>query len=225
MANRVCRRCGKEYEGSHGSSLCRVCVEAQRHKSNLKKRTCQTCGSEFPGGPRAYYCPACRAERRKEADRRCKERRAAGKTRAIGSEDLCEICGEPYAVASGLQRYCDSCATERRNAAALARYHSDPDAVEIRRERRSAGNPTIPCVVCGRSFEKSGCWITCSRECSRIHADALTRKWAAEHPERRAELNKDWYRRYFESLTPDELEQYRETKREAARNRYRNKEV
>ena len=50
MPNRVCRRCGKEYEGPSGSSLCPVCVKAQRHKSNLKMRTCRTCGAAFPGG-------------------------------------------------------------------------------------------------------------------------------------------------------------------------------
>lgn len=223
MVNRVCRRCGKKYEGNYGSSLCPVCVNAQRHKSNLKIRTCQNCGVNFPGGPRAYYCPDCRAERKKEAERRCKERKAAGKTRVIGSTDLCTACGKPYTIVSGLQQYCDACATERRNAAALARYHANPDAVEERRERRSAGNPTVKCVICGKDFVKSGCWITCSRECSRIHAEKLKRTWAVEHPEQRAELNKDWYRRYFESLSEEELELYREAKRAAAQNSYHKK--
>ena len=225
MPNRVCRRCGKEYEGPSGSSLCPVCVKAQRHKSNLKMRTCRTCGAAFPGGPRAYYCPACRSERAKEANRRCKERKAAGKSRAIGSVDICSICGKPYTVASGQQKFCEACATEQRNAQALARYHSDPDIVQKRRDLRAEGNPQSECIICGESYTQSGNWLTCSSACSRIHAENLKEKWAAEHPERRAELNKDWYRRYFESLTPDELEKYRESKRESARTRYhKNKE-
>lgn len=219
MANRVCRRCGKNYEGPQGSSLCPVCVETQRHKSNLKPRTCQSCGAAFLGGTRAYYCPDCRAERKKEEKRRYQERKAAGKVREIGSMDLCSVCGKEYTVSSGNQRFCESCAAEARRAQALASYHADPDRIVKRNELRAAGNPTEQCIICGKDFVQTGHWITCSRECSRIHAANLKKKWEADHPEQCAELNRDWYRRFFESLTPEELERYRQKKREAARER------
>lgn len=224
MPKRLCRRCGKEYEGSHGSSLCPVCVKAQRHAGIIKQRTCRTCGVQFPGGTRAYYCPDCRKERQKEANMRFQARKAAKKTRPIGSTDLCAACGNPYVVASGLQQFCEDCQLQRKREGALARYHADLDSVQKRRDRRSDGNPESECIVCGKPYKQAGHWLTCSRECSRIHADQLRTQWAAEHPERLAEINKDWYRRFFESLTPEELEQYREKRRVSARNRNKHKE-
>lgn len=220
MPKRLCRRCGKEYEGSHGSSLCPVCVKAQRHTGNIKQRTCRTCGVEFPGGPRAYYCPDCRKERQKEASRRFNARKAAGKTRAIGSTDLCAVCEKPYIVASGLQQFCEDCQLQRKREDALARYHADPDAAQKKRERRSDGNPDAECLICGKTYKQSGHWLTCSRECSRIHAENLKSQWIKENPGRRSELNKNWYRRFFESMSAEELAVYRSDKAAAARMRY-----
>ena len=62
------------------------------------------------GGPRAWYCLNCRWERQKIADIKCAERRRLGKTRKIGSADLCVICGNPYTVKGGRQKYCEKCA-------------------------------------------------------------------------------------------------------------------
>ena len=223
MPIRVCRRCGKNYDGAQGSSLCPVCVEVQKHKSSSRPRVCKTCSTAFWGGPRAYYCPDCRAERKKEQFRLYHLRKAAGKVRKIGSTDICTVCGKEYTVSSGNQRFCEECAAEAKKARSLAVYYADPDRIERKKEFRAAGNPTAQCIICGKEFTQTGHWLTCSKECSRIHADQLAAKWRAENSELRATLNKDWYQKFFESLTPEELEQYREKKRAAARIQYANK--
>ena len=74
---------------------------------SMYKRICRECGKEFEGGPRAWYCPECRNERRLERQRIYWRN---GYTRKIGSTDCCEMCGKPYTVNSGLQRYCSECA-------------------------------------------------------------------------------------------------------------------
>lgn len=108
---RICRTCKVEYEGDPGSTLCPACVKAQK-ATTIRTRVCRTCGAEFPGGPRAWYCPGCRSDRQREQSRDAKRRKAAGKTRAIGSTDTCTICGNAYTVNSGRQRYCPDCAPD-----------------------------------------------------------------------------------------------------------------
>lgn len=83
-----------------------------RGASTLAPRVCRNedCGREFLGGPRAWYCPECRLERRRRQSREGKRRKRAGEVRELGSEDVCEICGGPYIVQSGNQRYCPECA-------------------------------------------------------------------------------------------------------------------
>ena len=99
MANQVCRRCGKEYEGSHGSPLCPECVNAQGNKSNPKVRSCKTCGAEFPGGSRAYYCPSCRTARKNQQALDAQRRRRAGQSCKVPrtrNKKICVICGASF---------------------------------------------------------------------------------------------------------------------------------
>lgn len=110
----------------------------------MMPRTCRACGRVFDGGPRAWYCPACREERKKQAYRQYRQRKAAGNTRPIGSIDLCEICGKPYTVEGGLQRFCPDCAPAHLkavdNAQSLAYKQAHPDAVKAANVRFAARN-------------------------------------------------------------------------------------
>lgn len=162
---RLCKYCGAEYDGDPGGSCCPDCAARQR-ETTLRPRTCRACGATFCGGPRAWYCPTCRAERKAEATRRYRQ---AGPARPLGSEDLCEICGQPYTVMSARQRYCTGCAedairaVDRQQSLAWNREHTTPDQ---RRRTRQNATATIRCVICGRGFVPRTVAKTCSPECS-----------------------------------------------------------
>lgn len=122
----------------------------------LIKRVCISCGASFEGGPRAWYCLNCRKEREKEAKAKYKERKKAGKARELGSEDLCEICGKPYTVESGQQRYCKDCAPEQYkiidSKQSLELYQKKKDTINpIRNQKRRIAPKT--CLICGKNFE------------------------------------------------------------------------
>lgn len=104
---RKCSQCGKLYwTKSKYSYMCEDCAKAVKSSSVLRTRVCARCGAEFEGYPRSKYCPKCKpeVEREQAAERR------KHKPRKIGSEDICEACGKPYIVKSGLQKYCPECA-------------------------------------------------------------------------------------------------------------------
>lgn len=112
----------------------------------VKDRVCRQCGAVFPGGPRAWYCPSCRRERQREASRRHK---ANGTSRALGSTDLCMVCGKPYTVNSGQQKYCPDCAYDAVRAvdrqASRAWNHAHKDTYyptkNAKRKAERAANP------------------------------------------------------------------------------------
>lgn len=192
---RICKYCGKEYDGDPGSSCCPDCAAAQR-ATTLRPRTCRACGVTFDGGPRAWYCPDCRAERKREASRRF---RRGGPARPIGSEDLCEICGRPYVVESGRQRYCKDCAEAAIRAVDNAQsraWNKANTTPEARRRERRAATATIQCVICGKGFVPNSVAITCSPACSaELHRRNCAAWEAAHRPERNAYQLERYHRR------------------------------
>ncbi|MGN0602220.1 MAG: hypothetical protein ACI4I7_05865, partial [Oscillospiraceae bacterium] len=71
---------------------------------------CQRCGKVYSSGSnRPGYCPECRKERQKERNREYLERKSEGRSRYIGSADVCHNCGKPYIVKTGSQILCDEC--------------------------------------------------------------------------------------------------------------------
>ena len=147
------------YRGSHNEPREKVCVD---------------CGGHYLGYPRSMRCPSCRAEAEKKALREYRERKRAGKARAIGSTDLCEVCGKPYTVAGGLQRMCEACAEERKNARALASYHAGKDAYRGRRSAlraettaQAARTRRKRCPTCGKDFTPDAMHrVYCSDACA-----------------------------------------------------------
>lgn len=141
-------------------------------------RECQECGKAFKGGPRSWYCPECREIRKKESTKAYRERKANGKSRSIGSKDICKNCGELYTVNSGLQIYCEKCGPMivKGNQAKqkLEEYHLNKDIINpIRNERRRV--PPRRCAFCGNDFAARGQKKYCSAEC-RKQAYALINK-------------------------------------------------
>lgn len=181
---RICKYCGKAYEGDPGSSACPECV-AERKKTTVRDRVCRQCGKVFPGGPRAWYCPECRKVRTREQNARHKR---AGAARPLGSVDKCESCGREYIVNSGLQRYCPQCATgkyreaDREQSKAWNAANTTP---ERRKEERNAAKAEIPCAVCGKLFVPVGVATTCGPECHRQLTKQRAAKWEAANREKR----------------------------------------
>jgi len=83
-------------------------------RANVKAvRHCIVCGKEFVGAPRSLYCPACRVLKQRENYRRHMARKREGTATQIGKTvQLCEVCGKPFVVMGGGQRYCPDCAKE-----------------------------------------------------------------------------------------------------------------
>ena len=155
--------------------------------TTLAWRTCRACGARVLGGPRRWYCDACAAERNREATRLCAARRRAGATRQIGSTDLCAVCGKPYEVNSGRQRYCPVCApaaVKRVDNAQSRERNAANIILEVKNARRRKGPQECACKICGRSFvAPSSRYAYCSDDCRREglrasgrEADARRRK-------------------------------------------------
>ncbi len=123
--------------------------------TNIYDRKCKQCGCIFSGGPRAWYCPECRNDRRAEYSRRAAERRRTGRTRQIGSTDVCVVCGRPYYVTCGLQKYCPDCApaayAKIDAAQGLEYYRKNKSQINPKRyeKRKSAPKRSGHCVLCG----------------------------------------------------------------------------
>lgn len=161
---RICKYCGREYEGDSGSTACPECV-AERKKTTIRERVCRQCGRTFPGGPRAWYCPECRAERSREAMKRHKRN---GTVRPLGSTDWCEVCGAEYVVNSARQRYCPKCAeaaVRKKDRQQSIEWNKANITAEQRKEERKNATAMIPCAVCGKLFRPQYNAKTCSVEC------------------------------------------------------------
>ena len=165
-----CQRCGQILKESGSKAFCFHCRAELAASSTLRNRTCRTCGAVFEGGPRAWYCPQCRAERAKVASREYNARARSGKTRKIGSTDICRICGKEYCVTGPNQRYCPECAPDavrqidRAQSRAWMEEHRDP-MVERKKERIQ--NRKV-CEVCGKTFYSATVSVTCSPECTKV---------------------------------------------------------
>lgn len=197
---RVCLKCGVEFDGRPDATLCAACAAASKAGSVVRERTCRACGTTFLGGPRAWFCPACRAERRRERD---KSYHKKGYQRHLGDTDFCLICGNPYVVCSGLQKYCPECARDavmakdRDASKCWNRAHIDYD---LQREQRHVAAAQIQCAVCGKPFVPGiGAPVTCSPECR----EAYRKKAAAEY-EKSHRDERNAYRRGRRALKKEE---------------------
>lgn len=187
---RCCEYCGKPLAGQREAFCSDECRDAQyaadARRANRalgrfrgshnepRDKVCVDCGAHYLGYPRSMRCPVCRAEAESKALREYRERKRAGKARAVGSTDLCEVCGRPYTVAGGMQRMCEDCARERTRARALESYHADKEAkLERRRELRAgttaqaAKMRTKRCPTCGKDFTQDARHrVYCSASCA-----------------------------------------------------------
>lgn len=218
--NRICKYCGKPYDGDPGSSCCPDCA-AKIRSTTLRDRICRGCGCSFQGGPRAWYCPSCRAERKRESQRRFQRN---GAVRKLGSIDLCVICGKPYVVEGGLQKYCKACAPDAvraKDRAASLRWNRENTTPEERRETRQAASAAIPCKICGKLFIPADGSRTCSPECAAENRRRNHKSWEEKNKDVRNASHKDRLHRKVAAMTEEEYRQYRAQINARARENYR----
>lgn len=168
MRVKACKRCGRAFEpASKHTYLCPECHDAAKAAGVVLGRICRTCGATFPGGPRAWYCPDCRAER-KRAQAAAYARR--GVSRPIGSSDRCEVCGKPYTVQSGRQKYCPDCAQVVVPQAIRdhKRQYAADHAVQMAKYKADMSSNRHVCIICGTVFDADTVTVTCSPDCDKI---------------------------------------------------------
>ena len=72
--------------------------------------TCEICGNAFESpSNRAKYCPNCRMKAQGMRNDKYKEKRRAGLSWEIGSDQTCPICGNSFIVVTGSQKCCENC--------------------------------------------------------------------------------------------------------------------
>lgn len=192
--NQKCRMCGEDTDSPY-AYLCPDCRKEQKQSNVIGSRTCATCGTVFEGGPRAKYCPNCRKERQKKADAEAYRRKVAGKTRRIGSEDVCERCGKTYTVNSGRQRYCPECAPlavaeiDRRQG--IEWYNKNGGALLHAKYNEAKKGSAKTCIICGKEFESSTTAATCCKECQTEYRKIKKAEWEKSHREERNEYHRN----------------------------------
>lgn len=219
---RRCLNCGMIFNGQSGQTLCPDCAIASKASIIIRRRFCRQCEASFEGGPRAWYCPECRIRRRREADARF---RAKGRKadRPLGSTDKCIVCGKDYIVNSARQKYCPACAPEAIRAVDRLKareWNAQNIDYAARSAARRAAAAAISCKICGKQFVPHDASLTCSSECSA----ELARRNKAEYERCRRE-ERNAYRRQLRkkklaSMTPEELNMYREKINANARKNY-----
>ena len=77
---------------------------------------CEICGTEFQSpSNRAKYCVYCRDKAQVLRNKAYKEKKAAGLSVKVGSEQICPICNKPYTVVTGSQKCCKECQKKQEN--------------------------------------------------------------------------------------------------------------
>lgn len=219
---RTCAVCGKALPPrrmKYCSDACqREAVSTRRRaltkgRQGPKKRIiiCPDCGRETSVYTTSIRCQTCQAEANARAQAEFKRRKAAGKTRPIGSIDLCLRCGKPYTVESGKQKYCKDCAAEAEKEASRKRgikyyrdhYADDEAKAQRRSKRRLPQYSSIKCRECGRAFiPETRHAAYCSAKCAYEGHKRQCREWASKNKEKTA----DYMRGYKARKKKEETE-------------------
>lgn len=178
----VCIICGKRLDKRRW----KYCSEACEQKAwQLRKKKhsgrpqgnpdvrwlthCIDCGKLIYRPIKCIRCEACQLAINQE---RNKVRQRAKPARPLGSTDICTICGKPYIVESGLQKYCPDCretatraSIARKKNAYMAEKRKDPEAAAQMREAKQAALSPSLCATCGKPFISKFGAIYCCEAC------------------------------------------------------------
>lgn len=206
---RICKYCGKTYEGDPGSSACPECAERVK-KSVVRIRVCTVCGREFPGYPSSRYCPECRAERKREQKRRYNR---GSSERPLGSIDKCSVCGKDYVVKAGTQKYCPKCSHEairEKDREKSLKWNRENTTPEQRKTERKSASAEIECVICGKRFVPTSRTAVCSDDCRKQLIKQRQAEYERKSREYRNQYHKDRIKVKEAAMSPEEYRAYRE---------------
>lgn len=100
---------------------------------------CEICGDTFESrSNRAKYCIYCRDKAQVRRNQAYAEKKKAGLSITIGSEQICPICQKPYIVVTGSQKCCKDCAKKQ-----IASKKKSPDAQYLK-DRYDHIRVTVP---------------------------------------------------------------------------------
>lgn len=163
---RRCKGCGVEFAATPTQYYCERCRKEIRMREFIKERVCVECGCRFEGGPNAPRCPVCRERHKKRMIAEYDQRRRAGKVRKIGGIANCLLCGNPYRIENGNQKYCPEC--RRKSYLAKKNEYSKAHAKKNRAARDARREGTDVCYWCGKSYTKGKHTFACSDECAEM---------------------------------------------------------
>lgn len=213
----ICSKCGKEFHGEYGKTLCNACAQ-ESIRNVIRPRTCKTCGITFPGYPNSQYCPDCAVTRQKMRDKARRERRKQGLVRKLGSTDTCIRCGKEYIVEGGMQKYCKDCAAEaiaEKDREQSREWNAQNIDYNERSQMRRDAVACIKCVVCGKEFRPtSGGTITCSDECRARYRSEFNARYIDEHREHLNAVARKRYQDKIEAMSPEEYAEFRAAENE-----------
>lgn len=196
LTGRQKRYCGEECRMKAASIWALENYKPVRGKQGLyREQICINCGKPYYGHIKQKRCNTCREEHKRHLLQEYKRMEKLGKTRKIGSTDTCEMCGKPYIVMSGMQRYCKKCApiavAENIRSKArerTAKYYKDETHREEKAESRRLKVFDIKsCDICGLVFVPHGNQEYCSKKCS----DEALKRWNRTYYDNRKRSRKE----------------------------------
>lgn len=163
---RRCKGCGVEFAATPTQYYCASCRKEIHRRELIKERVCVECGCRFEGGPNAPRCPVCRERHKKRMSEEYNQRRRARKVRKVGGIANCLLCGKPYKIENGNQKYCPEC--KGKNTLAKKNEYSKAHAKKNRAARDVRREGTDVCYWCGKSYTKGKHTFACSDECAEM---------------------------------------------------------
>lgn len=192
------------------------------HPTPFGLRVCSDCGQEFYGHIKSKRCPSCQEEQDRRNRAAYKARKRAGHVRSIGSTDYCIVCGNPYVVEGGLQKYCPDCKAEATRDAIrharrdyMASQREDPEKNEVLKSRKRRVPSQRICRHCGAAFSTLGASQFCSDACRAAHQKAYMSAYDMARKDKRAAER----RKQQKQITPEQREEINRRARENYRKR------
>lgn len=190
-------------------------------------KPCMDCGKIVRMHIKSKRCKECQEAANRRNDAVHRQAKARGHTRELGANDLCTVCGKPYIINSGMQKYCPSCAPAATKAAdsqatlawIRSAYGEDPAKRDARNAKRRNNWESQPrrCIVCGAQYlPQSPRRKTCSDKCQTEYYGQRQREYDKKRNKARYQERKA----AFDALSVDERREKQDEINRKARENY-----
>lgn len=174
MAERICSNCHKRFDESHEFKTCNACRSRKHQYRDSHPDRCPVCGEQRDDDMQYKTCIKCREYNlaRHFKNHEVSKGRLKKRRKTLGDAGCCIDCGKPR---ESKKKRCAECRS-KRNPAECERHN-----VLVIKWRELG-----LCTSCGGvrdALEYTTC-ETCRRKSVKFN-----KKWNAEHPERRRQIN------------------------------------